>query len=75
MTNLQEALTDITEQAQDIAHLSDPLEVLRSLGDLERAVMAGREAAAQLARFSGHSWAEVGDALGMSKQAAWERFA
>lgn len=26
------------------------------------------------ARDSGHSWSEIGDALGITKQTAWERF-
>lgn len=62
---------------------------LRLLGDWERAPLDGlcetaRAAGALLklqhdlvstARRSGKSWTEIGAALGVSKQAAWERFA
>ena len=61
---------------------------LRSVGDWERAPLEGvleccRLAAAaekalreqvRLARQAGHSWAEIGGTLGVTKQAAWERF-
>jgi len=39
--------------------------------EVERAL---REAVHR-ARDAGYSWAEVGEALGMTKQSAWERFA
>jgi hypothetical protein len=62
---------------------------LRLVGDWERTPLEGlcetARAAAALtklqhslvfsARGSGRSWAEIGGALGISKQAAWERFA
>ena len=31
--------------------------------------------AVERAREQGHTWAEIGGALGISRQAAWERFA
>jgi hypothetical protein len=62
---------------------------LRSSGDWEREPLAGLEAAARLssavdklqrdlvarARAAGCSWTSIGQALGITKQAAWERFA
>lgn len=35
---------------------------------------AGLAIAVSGLRSQGHSWSEVGDALGMTKQSAWERF-
>lgn len=32
------------------------------------------ETAVSAARAAGHSWEQIGDALGTSRQAAWERF-
>lgn len=51
-----------------------------SLSALDRAHQAAREADAMLglsiaaARGRGASWASIGAHLGMSRQAAWERF-
>jgi hypothetical protein len=61
---------------------------LRTLGDWESAPVAAlrecRRAATALekvmwqtvtrAREAGHSWQEIGDALGVAKQTAWQRF-
>ena len=74
MSTYTEALNETAVQAGVIADYSDPLEALRSLVELERTIQAARESAVELARFSGESWAAIGAALGMSKQAAWERY-
>ena len=61
---------------------------IRASGDWETEPLAGlREAcrvataldklaheSVQRARAAGHSWAEIGQALGITKQAAWERY-
>ena len=61
---------------------------LRTLGDWESAPVSAlrecRRAATALekvmwqtvaeAREAGHSWQEIGDALGVTKQTAWQRF-
>jgi len=61
---------------------------LRTLGDWQAAPVAAllecRRAATALekvmwqtvaeAREAGHSWQEIGDALGVTKQTAWQRF-
>ncbi len=48
---------------------------LAGLADLTREVDAATLAAVRGLRESGYSWAEIGSALGTSKQAAAQRFA
>jgi hypothetical protein len=51
---------------------------LRDLADSCRADLAIEKLiyqSAKAARAAGHSWSEIGEALGITKQAAWERFA
>jgi hypothetical protein len=43
--------------------------------DLVEATAAGLNGLVELLRSRGVSWARIGDALGISRQAAWERFA
>lgn len=47
---------------------------LRALRDEENRLAEEKRAAIAEARAQGHSWAEIGQALGMSKQAAWELY-
>ena len=49
-----------------------PLEALRANAELVQLLIARRWAVIQEAREQGASWTEVGDALGVSRQAAWE---
>jgi uncharacterized NAD(P)/FAD-binding protein YdhS len=51
-----------------------PLEGIREVCGLERALDKVLRDQVRKARDTGCSWTEVGDALGTSKQAAWERF-
>jgi uncharacterized NAD(P)/FAD-binding protein YdhS len=51
-----------------------PLDGLREARGIERALDKVMRDAVRRARESGCSWTEVGDALGTTKQAAWERF-
>lgn len=51
----------------------DPLEALSAITDL-RATIAQREREAVFLALEEHSWREVGAALGVSKQAAFQRF-
>jgi uncharacterized NAD(P)/FAD-binding protein YdhS len=51
-----------------------PLEGLRAARGIERALDKVMRDAVRRAREAGCSWTDVGDALGTSKQAAWERF-
>lgn len=58
-------------------HPEPELGVLERLVAAEQAVHAARaalNAAALACREDGRSWAEMGAALGVSRQAAWERF-
>lgn len=61
-------------------HVDGEIEVLRSLGPVERWSAQARHATAQLeraitgARLAGHSWEAIGRRLGVSRQAAWERY-
>ncbi len=51
-----------------------PLDGLREARGIERALEKVLRDQVRRAREAGCSWTEVGDALGTSKQAAWERF-
>ncbi len=52
----------------------NPLEVLRAASQFQRYFDAVQGAAAKAARTEGCTWDEIGQALGVSRQAAWERF-
>ncbi len=54
---------------------ADPLEVLRAASQFQRYFDAVEGAAAKAARSEGRTWDEIGQALGVSRQAVWERFA
>jgi len=51
----------------------DPLEVLRLAGTYRRYLQAVERQAAVAARAAGHSWEDIGQALGVRRQAAWQR--
>jgi hypothetical protein len=51
-----------------------PLDGVREARGIERALDKVLRDQIRRAREAGCSWTEVGDALGTSKQAAWERF-
>jgi hypothetical protein len=51
-----------------------PLEGIREARGAEQALEKVLRDQVRRARESGCSWTEIGDALGTSKQAAWERF-
>jgi hypothetical protein len=52
----------------------DPLEGLRTACRASRALETLTVESVQRARLAGHSWAQIGQALGITKQAAWERY-
>jgi hypothetical protein len=54
---------------------ADPLEVLRAASQFQRYFDAVQGAAAKAARGEGNTWDQIGQALGVTRQAAWERFA
>jgi hypothetical protein len=51
-----------------------PLEGLRESAGLARAVDKLQRELVRDARGAGRTWTEIGEALGVSRQAAWERF-
>jgi uncharacterized protein with PIN domain len=51
-----------------------PLEAVAVIRSLSRAVEEGMREAVQLARQAGHTWAEIGELLGTTRQAAFQRF-
>jgi len=52
----------------------DPLVALRVLADSEAEIDRIRRDRVRAARAAGASWQEIGDALGVSRQSAWEHF-
>lgn len=54
---------------------ADPLDALRALADGEAELGRLRRDQVAAARSSGASWQQVGEALGISRQSAWESFA
>jgi hypothetical protein len=54
---------------------ADPLDVLGAASQFQRYFDAVQRAAVNAARGEGHTWDEIGQSLGVSRQAAWERFA
>jgi hypothetical protein len=52
----------------------EPLEALRQSGRLATAVDKLTRESVHRARDAGHSWTQIGEALCITKQAAWERF-
>jgi hypothetical protein len=51
-----------------------PLEGLRAAQSVEKAIDKVLREQVRRARNAGCSWSEIGEALGTTKQAAWERF-
>jgi hypothetical protein len=53
---------------------ADPLDGLCESAGLARAVDKLQRHLVNRAREAGQTWTEIGEALGVSRQAAWERF-
>jgi len=53
---------------------ADPLAALRELTRSEAELEALRRAMVEAARACGASWEQVGEALGVSRQSAWEHY-
>jgi hypothetical protein len=51
-----------------------PLDAVRGIRDCLEGIESGLRANVARARQAGHSWQEIADALGVTKQSAWERF-
>ena len=53
---------------------SEPLDGLREACRVSTALDKLTRESVQQAREAGHSWTQIGEALGVTKQAAWERY-
>ena len=53
---------------------TEPLEGLREACRVATALDKLTRESIQQARAAGHSWTQIGQALGVTKQAAWERY-
>jgi hypothetical protein len=53
---------------------SNPVDALRECCRAETALEKAMWETVGKAREEGHSWTEIGDALGVTKQTAWQRF-
>jgi len=51
-----------------------PLDALRECCRAQTALEKATWQTVQQAREAGHSWTEIGDSLGVTKQTAWQRF-
>ncbi len=52
----------------------DPLEVLRAAGMYQRYLFEVQDKAVKAARAQGHTWEEIAQAVGTTRQAAWQRY-
>ena len=52
----------------------DPLEVIRVAGMYQRYFFEVQDRAVRVARAQGRSWEEIGQAVGTTRQAAWQRY-
>ena len=53
---------------------SEPLDGLREACRVSTALDKLTRESVQRARKAGHSWTQIGEALGVTKQTAWERY-
>ena len=72
MNQLTEVTTELDRQLGATA-AAEPLETLAAITSL-RTVLSGHEQEAVRTALGQHSWSEIGRALGVSKQAAFQRF-
>ncbi len=65
---------ELTGQEPAGAAAAAPLEVVAAARELSAAVADALQTAVDRARAAGHSWREIGDVLGTTRQAAFQRF-
>ncbi|HEY3871704.1 MAG TPA: hypothetical protein VGM10_25305 [Actinocrinis sp.] len=66
--------TELTQAVQSGAVVSTELVVVRLAKELNALTVRALQAGVTGARDAGHSWQELGDLLGVSRQAAFQRF-
>ena len=69
---MRDALATVTEDAQTPMSRGEVLELLALSEVVIRKAGYGRQTMVRSARAAGASWAQIGAALGTTKQAAWE---
>jgi hypothetical protein len=69
---MRDALATVTEDAQTPLSRAEVLELLALSEVVIRKAGYGRQTMVRSARAAGASWAQIGAALGTTKQAAWE---
>jgi hypothetical protein len=69
VTNAWDAWDELLGRAEP-----DPLEVIRLAAQYQRYLDAIQMKAVPAARAQGHTWDEIGKAIGTSRQAVWQRF-
>jgi hypothetical protein len=69
---MRDALATVTEDAQTPLSRGEVLELLALSEVVIRKAGYGRQTMVRSARAAGASWAQIGAALGTTKQAAWE---
>ena len=68
------AIRDLINAAESIASRDDTLDMLGAVRLVELHAAATRRAIVADARAEGRTWQEIGDALGITRQSAHERF-
>jgi hypothetical protein len=74
LLNRSAALDVLIGLSEGVANSTDALNMLGAVRLVELAANQARRAIVDEARAGGFTWAEIGDALGVSRQAAHERF-
>jgi hypothetical protein len=73
----KKAITSQLSGAVEELQAVDSEKALASIAALARAITqtdAALHRTVEIARYQGHTWQEIGAELGMTRQAAWERF-
>ncbi len=70
----QPTLGDADRAVREALLWHDPVQNLATLAAIERTVAATRERLVEEARSQGASWETIAAALGVSRQAAWQRY-
>lgn len=72
---MKQALESLEFVAGTVRQADDALDMLGAIRAVELAAEQARRAVVSHARMTEFSWSEIGDALGVSKQAAHQRYA